>query len=80
MGCVGQDLLLERSKGYHGAYGDVRARRADVPPAPIGDATDIAFAASSVEEGGVVRLYYPIADRKVVRATLRPVDPAGPWS
>jgi len=33
--------------------------------------TDLAFAASAVEEGRMVRLYYSIADRHVMRATLR---------
>lgn len=44
-----------------------------IPPVPTGDATDIAFAASCTSQGGVVHLYYSIADRDVVRATLRPV-------
>ena len=43
------------------------------PPVPTGDATDIAFAASCIEEDGVIRLYYSIADKDMVRATLRPV-------
>lgn len=44
-----------------------------IPPIPTGDATDIAFAASCIEEGGVLHLYYSIADKHMVRATLRPV-------
>lgn len=43
------------------------------PPVPAGDATDIAFAASCVEEAGMLHLYYSIADRDIVRATLRRV-------
>ena len=42
-----------------------------VPPEPEGDATDIAFAASAVEENGRVFLYYSIADKDMVRAALR---------
>jgi predicted GH43/DUF377 family glycosyl hydrolase len=43
-----------------------------VPPAPHGDETDIAFAASAVREGDLIRLYYSIADQYMRRATLRP--------
>ncbi len=42
-----------------------------VPPEPVGDATDIAFAASAVESDARIFLYYSIADRDMVRATLR---------
>lgn len=41
------------------------------PPPPTGDATDIAFAASAVEDGDGVYLYYSVADKDMVRATLR---------
>lgn len=44
-----------------------------IPPVPSGDATDIAFAASCIDENGVVHVYYSIADKDMVRATLRPV-------
>lgn len=44
-----------------------------VPPVPEGDATDIAFAASCIAEGDIMRLYYSIADKDMVRATLRPI-------
>lgn len=43
------------------------------PPLPTGNASDIAFAASCVEEAGELRLYYSIADKDMVRATLRRV-------
>ncbi len=42
-----------------------------VPPPQAGDATDIAFAASAVEEGVTVYLYYSVADQDMIRATLR---------
>ena len=42
-----------------------------VPPPPTGDATDIAFAASATEAGDVVYLYYSVADKDMIRATLR---------
>lgn len=42
-----------------------------VPPPPDGDATDIAFAASCVEDGDVLYLYYSIADKDMKRATIR---------
>ena len=42
-----------------------------VPPAPQGDHTDIAFAASAVEANDAVFLYYSIADQDMVRAVLR---------
>lgn len=41
------------------------------PPPPTGDATDIAFAASAVEEGEAVYLYYSVADKYMSRAFLR---------
>ena len=41
-----------------------------VPPAPKGDDTDIAFAASAVETDAAIFLYYSIADREMVRAVL----------
>ncbi len=40
------------------------------PPRETSD-TDIAFAASSVEEGDAIYLYYSIADKDMFRATLR---------
>ena len=43
-----------------------------VPPRPHGDETDVAFAASALTDGGLVRLYYSVADQFMVRATLRP--------
>jgi predicted GH43/DUF377 family glycosyl hydrolase len=46
-----------------------------IPPPPAGDATDIAFAASCIDEQGRVRLYYSVADRDMLRATLRPTGP-----
>ncbi len=42
-----------------------------VPPPPVPPATDIAFAASAVEEGDTVYLYYSIADKEMFRAALR---------
>jgi len=42
------------------------------PPSPKGDDTDIAFAASAVREGDVIRIYYSVADRYLRRATVRP--------
>lgn len=42
-----------------------------VPPTPEGDRTDIAFAASAVERGDAIYLYYSLADQELVRATLR---------
>ncbi len=41
------------------------------PPKPMGDYTDIAFAASAVEADGDIFLYYSVADRDIVRATVR---------
>ena len=41
-----------------------------VPPAPEGDYTDIAFAASAVETDDAIFLYYSIADRDMIRARL----------
>jgi predicted GH43/DUF377 family glycosyl hydrolase len=43
-----------------------------VPPNPTGDDTDIAFAASAVRDGDLIRVYYSVADRYLRRATLRP--------
>ena len=42
-----------------------------VPPPPVPPATDIAFAASAVEQGSVIYLYYSVADQEMLRATLR---------
>ncbi|PTQ13184.1 hypothetical protein CLG96_03400 [Sphingomonas oleivorans] len=44
-----------------------------IPPPPEGDATDIAFAASCISEGDLVQLYYSVADKDMLRATLRPI-------
>lgn len=58
------------------SYTSVVERAAEpliIPPVPAGDATDIAFAASCIEENGGIRLYYSIADRAMLRATLRRV-------
>ena len=44
-----------------------------VPPPPEGDATDIAFAASAVEEDGTIYLYYSVSDKDLYRATIRRV-------
>ncbi len=41
-----------------------------VPPAPEGDHTDIAFAASAVEADGAILLYYSVADRDMMRAVI----------
>ncbi len=41
-----------------------------VPPSPKGDDTDIAFAASALYEGDLVRVYYSVADQYLRRATL----------
>ena len=41
------------------------------PPLPEGDSTDIAFAASCIAKGDVVQLYYSVADKDMLRATLR---------
>ncbi|HVA27623.1 MAG TPA: hypothetical protein VNF68_05555 [Candidatus Baltobacteraceae bacterium] len=43
----------------------------DPGPRRYPEDTDLAFAASAVEEDSTVRLYYSIADRHVMRATLR---------
>lgn len=42
-----------------------------VPPHPKGDETDIAFAASALLEGDLIRVYYSVADQYLRRATLR---------
>jgi predicted GH43/DUF377 family glycosyl hydrolase len=59
------------------AYSRVVERSVDpilAPPAVReGDATDIAFAASAVEEGSGIRLYYSIADKDMYCACLRQV-------
>ncbi len=55
-------------------YTRVVARGSDpvlVPPKPEGDRTDIAFAASAVEQEGKIYLYYSVADQDMLRATLR---------
>jgi len=44
------------------------------PPRRAPEDTDIAFAASSVEDGDAVYLYYSIADKDMFRATLRPAS------
>ena len=41
------------------------------PPKPVGTDTDIAFAASAVEQGGETWLYYSVADQYLRRTTLR---------
>jgi predicted GH43/DUF377 family glycosyl hydrolase len=41
------------------------------PPHPKDDETDIAFAASAVTDGELIRLYYSVADQYMRRATLR---------
>ena len=41
------------------------------PPGPVGTDTDIAFAASAVEQGDEIRLYYSVADQYLRRTTLR---------
>ncbi len=59
---------------FDAEYTEVVARGDDpliVPPRPEGDRTDIAFAASAVETGGQIYLYYSIADQDMIRATLR---------
>jgi predicted GH43/DUF377 family glycosyl hydrolase len=43
-----------------------------VPPKPKDDETDIAFAASALREGDLIRIYYSVADQYLRRATLRP--------
>jgi predicted GH43/DUF377 family glycosyl hydrolase len=41
------------------------------PPAPQGDARDIAFAASAVQDGRLICLYYTISDDQPTRAVLQ---------
>lgn len=41
------------------------------PPPPMGDESDIAFAASLVERDGIFELYYSIADKLMERAIVR---------
>jgi predicted GH43/DUF377 family glycosyl hydrolase len=43
-----------------------------VPPRPVGDDTDIAFAASAVARARRTWLYYSIADKTMQRATVQP--------
>ncbi len=57
-------------------YRQIRARGEEplVEPSDVGgDATDIAFAASAVEQAGVVWLYYSVSDQRLMRAVLRPL-------
>ncbi len=42
-----------------------------MPPSPEGDATDIAFAASVVEQGDTIWLYYSLSDATLMRATIK---------
>ena len=44
-----------------------------VPPKPKGDETDIAFSASALPEGDLIRVYYSVADQYLRRATLHPI-------
>lgn len=44
------------------------------PPQPKDQDTDIAFAASALLEGDLVRVYYSVADQYMRRATLRRAD------
>jgi len=44
------------------------------PPPPGSDDTDIAFAASAVEQDGAILLYYSVADKDLLCATLRRLD------
>jgi beta-1,2-mannobiose phosphorylase / 1,2-beta-oligomannan phosphorylase len=56
------------------SYGRVLERCDDpviVPPEPKGDETDIAFAASALTEGDLIRVYYSVADEYMHRATFR---------
>jgi predicted GH43/DUF377 family glycosyl hydrolase len=41
------------------------------PPPPTGDKTDIAFAASAIQTGDEIRLYYSISDLEMRCAALR---------
>jgi predicted GH43/DUF377 family glycosyl hydrolase len=41
------------------------------PPAPQGDARDVTFAVSAVQDGRLIRLYYTIGDDQPTRAVLR---------
>lgn len=43
-----------------------------VPPAPVGEDTDIAFVASAVVDGDSIVLYYSVADKTLMRATVHP--------
>jgi hypothetical protein len=40
------------------------------PPPPQGDATDIAFSASALQEENLICLYYTISDDQPMRAIL----------
>ncbi len=56
------------------SYQRVIGRGADpiiTPPKPKSDETDIAFAASAVEAGREIWLYYSVADKEMKRAVLR---------
>jgi beta-1,2-mannobiose phosphorylase / 1,2-beta-oligomannan phosphorylase len=58
---------------FDAAYTHVLERCDDpliAPPAPKGDDTDIAFAASALCEGDLIHVYYSVADRYVRRATV----------
>lgn len=56
-------------------YGRITARGLEPillpPPAPDRAATDIAFAASAIVEGGGISLWYSLEDRKLMRARVR---------
>lgn len=41
-----------------------------VPPEPMGDESDIAFASSVIDDGERIELYYSVADKVMQRATL----------
>jgi predicted GH43/DUF377 family glycosyl hydrolase len=41
------------------------------PPRREPEDTDIAFAASAIEEGRIIYLYYSIADKDMMRAAIR---------
>jgi predicted GH43/DUF377 family glycosyl hydrolase len=60
---------------FDGSYSRVLSRSIDpilAPPAVReGDATDIAFAASAVEDAAAIRLYYSIADKDMYCACIR---------
>jgi predicted GH43/DUF377 family glycosyl hydrolase len=64
---------------FDAGFTRVVARRDDPliipPPAGPGD-TDIAFAASAVEERNAISLYYSIADKDMIRAKVESAHPA----